>query len=54
MPSISRAHRAELVHRAAHIRRQGQRADWDVATIAGEIAQQLPELKLLEAGREQS
>ncbi|SDX99793.1 hypothetical protein SAMN05216215_101892 [Saccharopolyspora shandongensis] len=51
MLRISRARRAELAHRAAHIRRRGQRADWDVATIADEIARQLPELKALEVWR---
>jgi hypothetical protein len=51
MARISRARRAELAHRAAHIRRQGQRADWDVAIIANEIARQLPELKALEVWR---
>ncbi|MGH3868063.1 MAG: hypothetical protein ACRDQ4_18455 [Pseudonocardiaceae bacterium] len=51
MPRISRARRAQLQHRAAQIRQRGQRADWDVATIAEEIARQLPELKPLEAWR---
>jgi tetratricopeptide (TPR) repeat protein len=51
MPRISRAHRAELAHRAARIRQQGQRADWDVTAIAEEIARQLPELKPLEVWR---
>ncbi|MGH3888253.1 MAG: hypothetical protein ACRDSZ_17090 [Pseudonocardiaceae bacterium] len=51
MPRISRARRAELQHCAAQIRQRGQRADWDVATIAEEIARQLPEVKPLEAWR---
>jgi hypothetical protein len=51
MPRISRARRAELAHRAARIRQQGQRADWDVTAIAEEIARQLPELKPLEVWR---
>ncbi len=51
MPRISRARRAHLQHRAAQIRHRGQRAGWDVATIAEEIARQLPEVKPLEAWR---
>ncbi|MGH3696038.1 MAG: hypothetical protein ACRDRX_18950 [Pseudonocardiaceae bacterium] len=51
MPRISRARRAEFQHRAAQIRQQGQRAAWDVATIASEIARQLPEVTPLEAWR---
>jgi hypothetical protein len=51
MPRISRARRAELRHRAAKIRQQGQRAGWDVAIIAEEIARQLPEVKPLEVWR---
>ncbi|MGH3550124.1 MAG: hypothetical protein ACRDQU_18830 [Pseudonocardiaceae bacterium] len=48
MPRISRARRAQLQYRAAQIRQQGQRAAWDVAVIAEEIARQLPEVKPLE------
>lgn len=48
MPRISRARRAELQHRAAQIRQRGQRAGWDVAIIAEEIARKLPEVKPLE------
>ena len=51
MSRISRARRAEFQHRAAQIRQRGQRADWDVATIAQEIACQLPEVKPLEVWR---
>lgn len=51
MPRISRARRAELQHRAAQIRQQGQRAAWDIATIAEEIARQLPEVTPLEVWR---
>jgi hypothetical protein len=51
MSRISRARRAEFQHRAAQIRQWGQRADWDVATIAEEIACQLPEVKPLEVWR---
>lgn len=51
MPRISRARRAQLQHRAAQIRQRGQRAGWDVATIAEEIARQLPEVKPLEVWR---
>jgi hypothetical protein len=51
MPRISRARRAELQHRAAQIRQRGQRAGWEVAIIAEEIARQLPEVKPLEVWR---
>lgn len=51
MPRISRARRAELQHRAAQIRQRGQRAGWDVAIIAEEIARKLPEVKPLEVWR---
>ncbi len=51
MPRISRARRAEFQHRAAQIRQRGQRAGWDVAVIAEEIARQLPEVKPLEVWR---
>ncbi len=51
MPRISRARRAQFQHRAAQIRQQGQRAAWDVATIADEIARQLPEVTPLEVWR---
>ncbi|MBV9142620.1 MAG: hypothetical protein JO115_17195 [Pseudonocardiales bacterium] len=51
MPRISRARRAELQHCAAQIRQQGQRAGWDVAIIAEEIARQLPDVKPLEVWR---
>lgn len=51
MPRISRARRAELAHQAASIRCHGQRADWDVATIADEIVRQVPELTPLEVWR---
>ena len=51
MLRISRARRAELQRRAAQIRQRGQRADWDVAAIAEEIARQLPDVKPLEVWR---
>lgn len=51
MPRISRADRAELAQKAAHIRRHGQRADWDVATIADEIVRHVPELAPLKIWR---
>jgi hypothetical protein len=51
MQRISRARRAELQHRAAQIRQRGQRANWDVPTIAEEIARLLPEVKPLEVWR---
>ncbi|MGH3830641.1 MAG: hypothetical protein ACRDRS_09370 [Pseudonocardiaceae bacterium] len=51
MPRISRARRAELQHRAAQIRQQGQSAGWDVAIIAEEITRQLPEMNALEVWR---
>ncbi|WP_245560090.1 hypothetical protein [Actinopolyspora halophila] len=51
MAKVSRAHRAALAERAAHIRQQGQRANWDVAAIAAEMTRRLPELAALEVWR---
>ncbi|MFF4777594.1 XRE family transcriptional regulator [Microtetraspora fusca] len=51
MATISRLRRAEFLHRAQEIRRQGQRQRWSVQQIAEAIMRELPQVLPLEAWR---
>jgi hypothetical protein len=51
MAKISRAHRAELQRAATQIRRDGQRARWNVERIAATILTDIPDILPLEAWR---